>query len=269
MTPEQLHQHILRKRSMLCVGLDSDPQLLPTHLRTQPDGVLTFNKAIIAATAPYAVAYKINTAFYEAQGAAGWRIMEETLAALPADTLRIADAKRGDIGNSSEMYARTFFDTMAFDAITVSPYMGHDSVQPFLARTDKWTFMLGLTSNTGAADYQLQPMQDGQPLYAHAIRKAEGWPRHGQLGYVVGATRPDYISKVRHLAPQAFLLVPGVGSQGGDLEAVCHHGMHAQVGLLINASRSILYASRGADFAEAAGAEAMRLAAAMAVFLPA
>ncbi len=261
MNYQALTAQIRRKKSYLCVGLDTDIRLLPPHLANVPDPVFAFNKAIIDATAPYAVAYKPNTAFYEAQGPRGWESLQKTLAYIPNDCFTIADAKRGDIGNTSGLYARTFFDPTAaglnFDAVTVAPYMGQDSVAPFLAYADKWVILLALTSNTGSADFQRQLVDNGmQELFEIVIEKAQTWATPEQLMFVVGATQADQIARVRQLAPHHFLLVPGVGAQGGSLAEVSEHGLTPGGGLLVNASRSILYASSGTDFAEAAAAEA-------------
>jgi orotidine-5'-phosphate decarboxylase len=220
--------------------------------------VLAFNKAIIEATLPYALAYKFNLAFYEAQGLAGWRALEESLALIPEGYLTIADAKRGDIGNTARRYAQAFFEQLNFDAITVAPYMGHDSILPFLDYPGKWVFLLGLTSNAGAADFQLLNVQ-GQPLYQRVMQLAASWLHAGQLGYVVGATRPEQLAELRGLYPAAWFLVPGVGAQGGDLQAVMQAGWGQQAGILVNSSRGILYASSGPDYAEAAAREAQQL----------
>jgi orotidine-5'-phosphate decarboxylase len=260
MTLDALYQQMQRKQSFLCVGLDSDPLRIPPHLQDEPDPVLAFNRAIIEATLPYAVAYKPNLAFYEAQGAKGWETLARTLALIPPEVMTIADAKRGDIGNTARLYARTFFETYDFDALTVAPYMGHDSVQPFLEVAGKWVFLLALTSNPGAQDFQYLPTREG-PLYERVLRQSQNWAKDqpGQLGYVVGATRSEEIARIREIVPEALLLVPGVGAQGGDLQAVCAHGRTPQGGLLINVSRSILYASRGKDFAQKAGEAAQAL----------
>jgi orotidine-5'-phosphate decarboxylase len=268
MTPAKLFEAIQAKRSLLCVGLDADPRRIPLHLQGFPDPVFEFNRQIIEATAPYVVAYKPNIAFYEAQGARGWESLRKTLEAIPGECMAIADAKRGDIGNTSELYARAFFEEMDFDAVTVAPYMGIDSVAPFLRFEGKWVFLLALTSNPGAQDFQLQEV-GGEPLYRRVVRRAMEWSAGlpGHLGFVAGATRPEHLGEIRGLAPGNFLLVPGVGAQGGDLEGVCREGMNSQGGLLVNASRSILYAGGGTDFAELAGGEARRLQRAMALEL--
>ena len=258
MTYQELYENIIRKRSYLCVGLDTDPTKLPKHLLKHENPVLEFNRQIIEATAPYCVAYKPNTAFYEAGGAAGWQTLAQSLQYISADHFTIADAKRGDIGNTSKLYARAFFEQMNFDSITVAPYMGADSVQPFLEFTDKWVILLALTSNSGSQDFQV--LKSGEErLYERVIKTAHLWGSEEQLMFVVGATQAQELEKVRAIAPKNFLLVPGVGAQGGSLEEVSKYGMNSHCGLLVNASRSILYASDGEDFAEAAAREAEKL----------
>jgi orotidine-5'-phosphate decarboxylase len=260
MNRQQLIEAIKAKGSFLCVGLDTDPDKVPEHLKGSMEGLLTFNKAIIDATRPYAVAYKPNIAFYEAMGPAGWELLAETLKYIGSTHFTIADAKRGDIGNTSKKYAQTFFETYSFDAITVAPYMGRDSVDPFLAFEGKWAIVLALTSNRGADDFQfLKDKDDNQPLYAQVIKKVASWGSSANTMYVVGATRPEMLEEVRALVPQHFLLVPGVGAQGGSLQEVCQYGLNADIGLLVNASRSILYASANHDFAEAAAATAKKM----------
>lgn len=267
MTYSELSTLIFRKQSYLCVGLDTDPRKIPSHLLSESDPVFAFNKAIIDATADLAVAYKPNIAFYEAQGPRGWESLQKTLDHIPADCFTIADAKRGDIGNTSDLYARTFFDLTAaglsFDSVTVAPYMGHDSVTPFLAYEGKWVILLALTSNPGSVDFQRQAIQnqsvEGQPLFENVIQTAQKWAGPDQLMFVVGATHAEDLSRIRQLAPDNFLLVPGVGAQGGSLEEVSRRGLTKAGGLLVNASRSILYASSGTDFAEQARAEAQVL----------
>lgn len=268
MSPNRLAAEIRRKKSLLCVGLDPEPDKIPAHLRDEPNPIFAFNRQIIEATSHYAVAYKPNIAFYESLGRMGWEALELTLDAIPDNCLAIADAKRGDIGNTSRMYAKTFFETMPFDAITVAPYMGADSVEPFLAFEGKWTFLLALTSNSGAKDFQYHT-QDGQPLYRRVITQAQTWATQGKgsLGFVVGATRGEDIAEVRALAPEAFLLVPGVGAQGGDLDAVCRYGLNDMGGLLINSSRGIIYAGADEHFAEQAADAARQLQQQMAVYL--
>lgn len=270
MTYSELSEQIFQKQSYLCVGLDTDIRKIPAHLRTEPDPVFAFNKAIIDATADLAVAFKPNIAFYEAQGPKGWESLQKTLAYIPENCFTIADAKRGDIGNTSDLYARTFFDPSAaglsFDSVTVAPYMGHDSVTPFLAYKDKWVILLALTSNAGSADFQRQSV-DYQELFEVVIQTAQTWAGPEQLMFVVGATQADELARIRELAPHNFLLVPGVGAQGGSLEEVSRRGLTASGGLLINASRSILYASSQPDFADRARAEALALQQQMAAFL--
>lgn len=270
MTYKELSEQIFRKKSYLCVGLDTDPHKLPSHLRNEKDPVFAFNRAIIDATADLAVAYKPNIAFYEAQGPRGWESLQRTLEYIPADCFTIADAKRGDIGNTSSLYARTFFDPEAaglnFDSVTVAPYMGNDSVTPFLAYEGKWVILLALTSNSGSADFQRQPVGE-QELFEIVIQTAQTWADPDRLMFVVGATQADELSRIRELAPDNFLLVPGVGAQGGSLAEVSRRGLTTAGGLLVNASRSILYASSGTDFAEQARAEAQLLQTEMAQYL--
>lgn len=270
MTYPELSEQIRQKQSYLCVGLDTDPRRLPPHLLAEPDPVFAFNRAIIDATVDLTVAYKPNLAFYEAQGPRGWESLQKTLDYIPADCFTIADAKRGDIGNTAGLYARTFFDPTAaglnFDAITVAPYMGHDSVLPFLDYAGKWVILLALTSNPGSADFQRQPV-GGQELFETVIETARTWAGPDRLMFVVGATQADELSRIRELAPDSFLLVPGVGAQGGSLAEVSRRGLIAAGGLLVNASRSILYASAGTDFADRARAEAQALQTWMATYL--
>ena len=250
MTRQQLVSRIRSTGSYLCVGLDPDFSRIPASLRPAADPVFEFNRRIIDATKEHCVAYKINTAFYEANGARGWETMERTVNHIPSSHLKIADAKRGDIGNTSTQYARAFFETLAFDAITVAPYMGEDSVRPFLEYRDKWTIVLGLTSNSGAADFELQPTGKGL-LYERVLTAAAGWGSPENLMYVVGATQASAFARIRELTPEHFYLVPGVGAQGGSLDIISRCAMNAEVGLLVNASRAIIYASEGEDFAEA------------------
>jgi orotidine-5'-phosphate decarboxylase len=270
LTRSDLFALIQARQSYLCVGLDTDPRRLPAAVRAERDPVFAFNQRIIDATYPYAVAYKPNLAFYEAQGPRGWESLQKTLDYLPADCFTIADAKRGDIGNTSGLYARTFFDPDAagldFDSVTVAPYMGRDSVLPFLEFPGKWVILLALTSNPGSDDFQQLETGD-ELLFERVIRTSQTWATPDQLMFVVGATRAERLGRIRQLAPEHFLLVPGVGAQGGSLQDVSRHGLNAQGGLLVNASRSILYASSGADFAEAARAEARRLQLEMAEYL--
>lgn len=255
MTRTQLIQQIRTKKSYLCVGLDTDITKIPRHLLSSPEPVFEFNKRIIDATKDYCVSYKINTAFYEALGLVGWEAMERTVDYIPSTHFKIADAKRGDIGNTSSQYAKAFFETMNFDAITVAPYMGADSVKPFLEYKDKWTILLGLTSNTGAADFELQPAGDGL-LYEKVLTTAAQWGNPDNLMYVVGATQSDWFTNIRKLTPDHFYLVPGVGAQGGSLKDISEKAMNKDVGILVNASRAIIYASDKEDFA----AKAMEVA---------
>ncbi|HLZ86855.1 MAG TPA: orotidine-5'-phosphate decarboxylase [Puia sp.] len=267
MTRQQLIARIRSTGSYLCVGLDTDRTKIPPHLLSHPDPVFEFNKQIIDATKEHCVAYKINTAFYEADGLKGWESMEKTVNHIPATHFRIADAKRGDIGNTSAQYARAFFETLAFDAITVAPYMGEDSVRPFLEYKDKWTILLGLTSNSGAADFELQPAGGGL-LYEKVLTTAARWGTPGNLMYVIGATQADEFTRIRSLTPDHFYLVPGVGAQGGSLEAISKKAMNKDVGLLVNASRAIIFASGGEDFAEAAATAARAYRQEMQGYLP-
>ena len=262
MNRSQLFEQIKKKGSYLCVGLDTDDTRLPLHLQCNADGVCEFNKAIIEATADYCVAYKPNIAFYEALGPAGWESLQKTMEYMPKDVFSIADAKRGDIGNTATKYAQTFFEPARagfdFDSVTVAPYMGKDSVEPFLAFEDKHTIMLALTSNEGAFDFQTQNV-DGKELYKVVLETSKSWKNAHNLMYVVGATKAEYFTEIRKIVPDSFLLVPGVGAQGGSLAEVCKYGMNANVGLLINSSRGIIYASNGMDFAEKAREEALKL----------
>ena len=251
MTRKKLIEQIRAKKNYLCVGLDTDPIKIPPFLNNSPDPVFEFNKRIIDATLDHCVAYKINTAFYEASGVSGWESMQRTVDYIPLTHFRIADAKRGDIGNTSAMYARAFFETLAFDAITVAPYMGEDSVRPFLEYEDKWTILLGLTSNPGAADFELQPCEDGL-IFESVLRKSSSWGTTENLMFVVGATNADWFTHIRTLMPNHFYLVPGLGAQGGSLKEISTRGLNKDCGLLVNASRAIIYASSGEDFAEKA-----------------
>lgn len=251
MNRSELVNRIRSTKSFLCVGLDTDPDKLPAALKGKKDAVLAFNKAIIDATAPYCVAYKINTAFYEAYGVKGWEIMEATKAHIPATHFTIADAKRGDIGNTSSQYAKAFFDTLGFDAVTVAPYMGADSVRPFLEHKNKWTIVLGLTSNSGAADFELQKMGD-ELLYEKVMRTVRSWGSPENLMFVVGATQADSFVNIRCLLPDHFFLVPGVGAQGGSLSEIAQKARNKETGLLVNASRAVIFASSGDDYVEAA-----------------
>ncbi len=252
MNRSELVTAIRAKKSVLCVGLDTDPAKIPGHLRDQPGGVLAFNKAIIDATKDYAVSYKINTAFYEAQGIPGWEILRDTLAYIPKDIFTIADAKRGDIGNTADQYASTFFDVYPFDSVTVAPYMGEDSVKPFLKRTDRWGIVLGLTSNKGSGDFQLLDT-GGEKLYEQVLKKVATWGSPENLMFVVGATQTAQLAHIRSIVPDHFLLIPGVGAQGGDLDEVCQSAINNDGGILINVSRAVIFAGGGEDFAEKAG----------------
>lgn len=261
MTTEQLISEIKKKRSFLCIGLDVDLNKIPKHLLTEDDPIFTFNKAIIDATHHLCVAYKPNTAFYEAYGLKGWRALEKTIGYLNdnyPEIFTIADAKRGDIGNTSTMYAKAFLEDLGFDSVTVAPYMGKDSVEPFLAFEDKHTILLALTSNKGAFDFQTKTV-DGKELYKQVLETSKSWDNSKNLMYVVGATKAEYFQEIRNIIPESFLLVPGVGAQGGDLQDVCKYGMNTNVGLLVNSSRGIIYASQDHDFAQAAKQSALRL----------
>lgn len=262
MTRQQLIENIRRKGSFLCVGLDSDPLKLPDHLGHDADAVLRFNKAIVDATAPYCVVYKPNAAFYEAMGWEGVKVLEQTVEYIRTnypDQFIILDAKRGDIGNTSKLYARSAFEYMGVDAITVAPYMGEDSVTPFLGYKGHWVILLALTSNKGSHDFQLIEDADGQRLFEAVITKSQAWASPEEMMYVVGATQGEMFSDIRRVAPHSFLLVPGVGAQGGSLEDVCRYGMTDDIGLLVNSSRGIIFASQGLDFAERAAEEARKL----------
>jgi orotidine-5'-phosphate decarboxylase len=264
---QKLENLIAKERQFLCVGLDTDVKRLPSHLPANAEGMLEFNKAIIRATQSHCVSYKINTAFYEELGADGWDIMEETIKAIPETHFTIADAKRGDIGNTSRMYARAFFESMNVDAVTVAPYMGEDSVGPFLEYDHKTTIVLGLTSNPGSADFQREVHQDGRPFYQHVIERTAQWGNTHSLMFVIGATRSELFQEVRSIIPEHFLLVPGVGAQGGNLQEVYNRGANQRVGLLVNSSRGIIYASPGKDFADRAGIEAQSIAQSMSTLL--
>lgn len=268
MTSGELVEQIKKKKSYLCVGLDTDITKIPEHLLSTADPVFEFNKAIIEATKDLCVAYKPNLAFYESLGVEGWISLQKTLEIIPDDILIIADAKRGDIGNTSTLYAKAFFEKMNFDAITVAPYMGKDSVTPFLAFKNKWVILLALTSNEGANDFQTQQLADGTtPLYEKVIAESSKWASADQLMYVVGATRSEQFAHVRSLAKEYFFLVPGVGAQGGDLKAISRAGMNDQCGLLVNSSRQIIYAGNGLDFAAKARSEAQEVQSEMQILL--
>lgn len=261
MTTQDLVDQIRSKKSFLCIGLDTDLDRIPPHLLQEEDPIFSFNKAIIDATNHLCVAYKPNIAFYEAYGLEGWKSLERTIAYLNQEypeQFTIADAKRGDIGNTSTRYAKAFFETLAFDSITIAPYMGKDSVEPFLAFKDKHTILLALTSNEGASDFQTKKVK-GKELYKEVLAVSRTYEGADQLMYVVGATKASYLREIREIVPESFLLVPGVGAQGGSLEDVCTYGMAANIGLLVNSSRGILYASSGKNFAKAAREKALEL----------
>ena len=258
MTTQQLVSQIKKKKSFLCIGLDVDLNKIPKHLLKEEDPIFAFNKAIIDATHHLCVAYKPNTAFYEAYGLKGWQALEKTIDYINKnhpEIFTIADAKRGDIGNTSTMYAKAFFEDLAFDSVTVAPYMGKDSVEPFLAFEDKHTILLALTSNQGAFDFQTKTV-DGIELYKQVLETSKSWQNSENLMYVVGATKAEFLADIRKIIPDSFLLVPGVGAQGGNLQEVCRYGMNNTIGLLINSSRGIIYASNQEDFAQAAAAKA-------------
>lgn len=263
MNRQQIIEQIRKKGTFLCVGLDTDIKKIPEHLLTEEDPMFAFNKAIIDATAPYCVAYKPNTAFYESRGTEGWHTLERTVNYLRTnypDHFIIADAKRGDIGNTSALYARSFFEYLDVDAVTVAPYMGEDSVKPFLGYPGKWVILLALTSNKGSHDFQMNHEDNGNRLFENVILKSQTWANPDEMMYVVGATQGKMFSDIRAIAPQSFLLVPGVGAQGGSLEEVVRYGITPDCGLIVNSSRGIIYASAGRDFADAAAREAAKLA---------
>ena len=260
MNKQQIVEQIKKKESYLCVGLDTDLEKIPKHLLKTEDPVFEFNKQIIDATHPYCVAYKPNMAFYEALGPQGWVSLQKTLDYLPEDIFTIADAKRGDIGNTSSLYAKAFFEQMNFDSITVAPYMGEDSVKPFLKFKDKWVILLAHTSNPGSADFQLiESKVTERKLYEEVILKSKEWGSPEKLMYVVGATQAEKLKFIRDLAPDYFFLVPGVGAQGGDLQMVSEFGLTKECGLLVNSARAIIYASAEEDFAAAAGEAAKKV----------
>ena len=269
MNSSELVKQIETKGSFLCVGLDTDPTLIPTSFLKEADPIFAFNKAVIDATEKYAVAYKPNIAFYEAMGPKGWESLQKTMDYIPKDIFTIADAKRGDIGNTAYKYAQTFFEPASsgfnFDSITVAPYMGHDSVEPFLRFDDKWVILLALTSNPGSHDFQMSKSEDYIPLYERVMRLAMTWGNVEQMMFVIGATRSDFLQHVRAIAPDHFFLVPGVGAQGGSLEDVAKYAMNSRVGLLVNSSRGILYA--GNDTAVSAAREAKKIKEEMRMYL--
>ena len=270
MNRQQLFENIKQKKSFLCVGLDTDIKKIPSHLLNEEDPIFTFNKAIIDATAPYCIAYKPNLAFYESMGVKGWISFEKTIKYLNEnypEQFTIADAKRGDIGNTSAMYARTFFEEMQLDALTVAPYMGEDSVTPFLNYEGKWVILLALTSNKGSHDFQLTEDATGERLFEKVLRKSQEWGNADNMMYVVGATQGKMFEDIRKVAPEHFLLVPGVGAQGGSLEEVCRYGMTSQCGLIVNSSRAIIYADSTENYATVAAEKAKEVQMQMAALL--
>lgn len=267
MTKQQLIDEIKRKKSFLCVGLDTDLSKIPTHLLETEDPIFEFNKAIIDATKDVAVAYKPNIAFFERYGVKGWQSLEKTLNYIPSECFTIADAKRGDIGNTSSYYAETFFNTFPFDSVTVAPYMGSDSVKPYLQFKNKWVILLALTSNEGSKDFQLFENKEGKKLFEQVLETSATWGSDENMMYVVGATQAEKIQEVRKLVPNHFFLVPGVGAQGGNLEDVVKYGFNKDCGLLVNSSRGIIYASNGVDFADKAKEEATKIQQQMAALL--
>jgi orotidine-5'-phosphate decarboxylase len=261
MTTQELVAQIKKKKSFLCIGLDVDLEKIPSHLLNNEDPIFAFNKAIIDATHHFCVAYKPNTAFYEAYGLKGWKSLEKTINYLNEtypEIFTIADAKRGDIGNTSAMYAKAFFEDLAFDSVTVAPYMGKDSIEPFLTFKDKHTIMLALTSNEGAFDFQTKKINEKE-VYKHVLETSKNWKNSENLMYVVGATKAEYFKEIRKIVPNSFLLVPGVGAQGGSLQDVCTYGLTKDIGLLINSSRGIIYASKDLNFAKDAALKAEEL----------
>ena len=259
MNKQELINQIKQKKSFLCIGLDTDIQKIPEHLLKFDDPVFEFNKQIIDSTKDLCVAYKLNTAFYESNGINGWKSLMKTIEYIPKNIFSIADAKRGDIGNTSKMYAKTFFETMDFDSITVNPYMGSDSVEPFLDFNNKWVILLALTSNKGSEDFQNFSNQSNVKLYQQVIEKSMNWSDDSRIMYVVGATKSDSLKEIRKIIPDHFLLIPGVGAQGGSLDDVVKFGMNKDCGLLINSSRSIIYAGHGENFAENARKAALKI----------
>lgn len=270
MTRQDIVNQITKKQTFLCVGLDTDIKKVPAHLLNDEDPIFAFNKAIIDATAQYCIAYKPNLAFYESMGVKGWISFEKTIKYLKQnypEQFIIADAKRGDIGNTSAMYARSFFEELDIDSVTVAPYMGEDSVSPFLTYEGKWVILLALTSNKGSHDFQLTADANGERLFEKVLRTSQQWATADQMMYVVGATQGQLFEDIRRIAPDHFLLVPGIGAQGGSLEEVCRYGMNSQCGLIVNSSRAIIYASNGEDFAERAAEAAHKVADEMKVML--
>jgi orotidine-5'-phosphate decarboxylase len=267
MTRQELITQIKKKKSFLCIGLDADIKKIPTHLLESEDPIFEFNKQIIDATKDLCVAYKPNIAFYESMGLSGWNSLQKTLDYIPNDIFTIADAKRGDIGNTSNMYARTFFENMNFDSVTVAPYMGSDSVTPFLEFEDKWAIVLALTSNKGGLDFQKIESKTGKQLFEQVLETSKDWGTDKNMMYVVGATRVEELLEIRAIVPNHFLLVPGVGAQGGNLKDVSKYGLNTDCGLLVNSSRGIIYAGNDIDFAIKAKVEAQKLQQEMAVIL--
>jgi orotidine-5'-phosphate decarboxylase len=270
MTKSELFKQITQKQSYLCVGLDTDIHKIPPHLHREQDPIFAFNCQIIDATIDYCIAYKINTAFYESLGARGWESLEKTLAYIPSSIFTIADAKRGDIGNTSALYAKAFFENMNFDSITVAPYMGEDSVTPFLTYSNKWVILLALTSNKGSNDFQMLAVNskvDEEYLFEKILKTSQSWANEEQMMYVVGATHPQLFQRIRKIVPQHFLLVPGYGAQGGDLQSISRLGMNKECGLLVNSSRGIIYASSEKDFAQKAQKNAQSIAEEMKKYL--
>ena len=267
MTKQELFNQIIKKESFLCVGLDADLEKIPDHLLELDDPIFEFNKQIIDATKDYCVAYKPNLAFYESLGVKGWESLQKTMEYIPSDIFTIADAKRGDIGNTSRMYAKTFFEYFNFDSVTVAPYMGNDSVAPFLEFGNKWVILLAATSNIGGLDFQYKKIEGGKRVFEEVIEKSLEWGNEENLMYVVGATRAEMLSDIRAIVPGSFLLVPGVGAQGGSLEEVAKYGMNNTCGLLVNSSRGIIYAGSGIDFASVAKNKSKELQSQMAVQL--
>jgi len=267
MNRKELISQIKQKQSFLCIGLDADIKRIPAHLLELEDPVFEFNKQIIDATKDLCVAYKPNIAFYESMGVSGWNSLQKTLEYIPNDIFTIADAKRGDIGNTSNMYARAFFENMNFDAVTVAPYMGSDSVTPFLEYKDKWAIVLALTSNKGGLDFQKIEDKNGKQLFEQVLETSQTWGTATNMMYVVGATRAEQLSEIRTIIPNHFLLVPGVGTQGGSVQDVAKYGMNSDCGLLVNSSRGIIYAGNETDFAEKARIEAQKLQQEMAAIL--
>jgi orotidine-5'-phosphate decarboxylase len=267
MNKKTLVEQIFSKKTFLCVGLDTELSKIPPHLLETEDPIFEFNKAIIDATKDHCVAYKPNIAFYEAMGVKGWISLEKTLNYIPKTHFSIADAKRGDIGNTSRLYAQTFFQTYNFDSITVAPYMGEDSVSPFLEFEEKWVILLGLTSNIGSNDFQFSKNENQEMLYEQVLKKSQHWGNDQNMMYVIGATHPEKFEAIRKITPNHFYLVPGVGAQGGDLEKIAQYGMNQECGLLVNAARNIIYASKDVFFAEKANEEAQKLQNQMKKFL--